>query len=432
MNNLFFLIGKYITGFPNYALMPIIITVLALVLGATFKKAFRSGILVGVGFIGIGMATAVFFGEVTPVSQNIVKNLGFGKEIIDVGWPVAAAIGFSSQVGAAVFVIGILVTSAMLVTKLTKTLDVDIWNYWHWAFAGGIVASVTGSFWWGALAAAVYAVITLLLGDHTAPMFQQYYGWPGISMPHGGGMAMYLVQMPIVKLLDLLGWKNKEPKKETYLKQVRKNVGVFGDPTMVGLMVGAGLGILSQINSGNDSYTALVAVTKVGMNAAAVMYIIPKMVAILMEGLIPVSEQAHSFLEKRFAGSDRKFYIGMDTALLLGDEMVLTLGIVMIPITIAVGLLIPWNKIMPFGILTALPFYTVVLPPLTNGNFWKSIAVCTIFMIIIFTFGTFMAADVTKAAVSSGYVLPAGVSTIGVDGNIINFTLWGIAKLFTH
>ena len=164
MSNALLSIGKYITGFPNYALMPLIICLIALILGADFKKAFRSGILVGIGFIGIGMATAVFFSEVTPVAQNIVKNLGFGKEIVDVGWPVAAAIGFSSSVGSAVFVIGILVTLIMLVTGLTKTLDVDVWNYWHWAFAGGIVASITGNFWWGALAAAIYADYYLYIG----------------------------------------------------------------------------------------------------------------------------------------------------------------------------------------------------------------------------------------------------------------------------
>lgn len=424
-------LGGYITGFPNYALMPIIITILGLVLGATFKKAFRSGILVGIGFIGIGMATAVFFSEVTPVAQNIVNNLGFGKEIVDVGWPVAAAIGFSTQVGAAVFVVGILVNLIMLVTKLTKTVDVDIWNYWHWAFAGGLVASVTGNFWFGILAAAVYAVFTLLMGDYTAPVFQKYYGWPDISISHGGAMAMYVLQAPILKLFTLLGWKDKENiQSRTDLEQVRKNVGVFGDPTMVGLMVGLGLGLLAQINSGNAFYPALVSIVKVGMNAAAVMFIIPKMVAILMEGLIPVSEQARIFLENRFKGSDRKFYIGMDSALLLGDEMVLTLGIVMIPITIAVGMLMPWNKIMPFGILPALPYYTVIAPPLTKGNFWKSVAMLTVYVGIIFTLGTMMAPDVTAAAVGAGYELPAGTTTVGIDGQAVNFTMWAIAKLF--
>ena len=86
-------IGKafgFITGFPSYAMMPIIIALLALALGAELKKAVRSGIIVGIGFIGIGMATTVLFNEVTPVAKDIVTNLGFSKEIVDVGWPVSA------------------------------------------------------------------------------------------------------------------------------------------------------------------------------------------------------------------------------------------------------------------------------------------------------------------------------------------------------
>lgn len=257
-------------------------------------------------------------------------------------------------------------------------------------------------------------------------MFQKYYGWPDISISHAGGMAIWLLQYPLSKLFEGLGWKDAE--KESDLQKMREDVGIFGDPMMVGLMVGLALGVLSQVGSGVRFYDGLVATIKVGMNAAAIMFIFPKMVAILMEGLIPVSDQARVFLEKRFKNSKRKFYIGMDTALLLGDDMVLTLGIVMIPITIAVGLLMPWNRIMPFGILTSLPYYMVILPPLTNRNFWKSVVIATIHISLSLTFGTFMAPDVTTAALESGYVLPEGASIVGLDGNIINFSLWALAK----
>jgi PTS system galactitol-specific IIC component len=199
---------------------------------------------------------------------------------------------------------------------------------------------------------------------------------------------------------------------------------------MVGLMVGLGLGILAQINSGKEFYAALVDVVKVGMNSAAVMFIIPKMVAILMEGLIPVSEQARLFLEKRFAGSDRKFYIGMDSALLLGDEMVLTLGIVLVPITIALAMIMPWNRMMPFGILPSLPYYMVSLPPLTKGNFWKAVAVATCGLSLTLTMGSIYAPAVTAAATGAGYALPEGTSLVSGGANIITFTMFLIASLF--
>ena len=180
------------------------------------------------------MATSVFLGEVTPVSKNIVTNLGFGKKS-GCSWPVAAAIAFASRIGSVIFIIGLLVNLIMLVLKLTKTVDVDIWNYWGWAFAGGIVASVTNSFWLGCTAAAIYAVITLLLADHTAPMFQKYYGWPDISISHAGGMAIWLLQYPLSKTVRGSGMKDAE--KESDLQKMREDVGIFGDPMMVGLMV---------------------------------------------------------------------------------------------------------------------------------------------------------------------------------------------------
>ena len=33
----------------------------------------------------------------------------------------------------------------MLLTNTTQTVDVDIWDYWHFAFTGALVAIVTNS-----------------------------------------------------------------------------------------------------------------------------------------------------------------------------------------------------------------------------------------------------------------------------------------------
>lgn len=48
----------------------------------------------------------------------------------------------------------------------------------------------------------------------------------------------------------------------------------------------------------------------------AVMVLMPRMVKILMEGLMPVSESARTWLNKRFG--DREIYIGLDAAVALG------------------------------------------------------------------------------------------------------------------
>ncbi len=53
-------------------------------------------------------------------------------------------------------------------------------------------------------------------------------------------------------------------------------------------------------------------IINLGMSMAAVMVLMPRMVKILMEGLMPVSESARTWLNKRFG--EREIYIGLDAA----------------------------------------------------------------------------------------------------------------------
>ena len=53
----------------------------------------------------------------------------------------------------------ILVNVVMLLTKLTKTVNIDVWNIWHMAFTGDIAYTVTGNFGVGILGVVVHAAI---------------------------------------------------------------------------------------------------------------------------------------------------------------------------------------------------------------------------------------------------------------------------------
>lgn len=60
----------------------------------------------------------------------------------------------------------------MLLTNTTQTVDVDIWDYWHFAFTGALAAIVpihNDTLWLGIVAAVVNMVIIMVLGDVTAP-----------------------------------------------------------------------------------------------------------------------------------------------------------------------------------------------------------------------------------------------------------------------
>lgn len=73
----------------------------------------------------------------------------------------------------------------MLVTRLTKTMNVDIYNYWHYAITGTVVQLMTGSLIYGVLGAICHAALSLKMADWTAKRVQNIVGLEGISIPQG-------------------------------------------------------------------------------------------------------------------------------------------------------------------------------------------------------------------------------------------------------
>ncbi|WP_457831140.1 PTS transporter subunit IIC, partial [Staphylococcus aureus] len=60
-----------------------------------------------------------------PAAQAMVKNLGVSLNVIDVGWPATSSIAWASSVAAFIIPLGIIVNVVLLVTKVTKTMNVD-------------------------------------------------------------------------------------------------------------------------------------------------------------------------------------------------------------------------------------------------------------------------------------------------------------------
>ena len=63
-------------------------------------------------------------------------------------------------------------------------MDIDLWNYWHFIFAGGLVMYLTNSPVLGIIASCITIVIILKLADYTQPYLENFFGMPGISLPH--------------------------------------------------------------------------------------------------------------------------------------------------------------------------------------------------------------------------------------------------------
>ncbi|HBC4719031.1 TPA: zinc-binding dehydrogenase [Staphylococcus aureus] len=132
----------FVRGFLDLGatvILPVVIFLLGLFFRQKIGAAFRSGLTIGVAFVGIFLVIDLLVKNLGPAAQAMVKNLGVSLNVIDVGWPATSSIAWASSVAAFIIPLGIIVNVVLLVTKVTKTMNVDIWNFWHYTFTAAMV-----------------------------------------------------------------------------------------------------------------------------------------------------------------------------------------------------------------------------------------------------------------------------------------------------
>jgi len=388
--------------------LPIIIFIVALILGAKPGKALRAGITIGIAFVGINLVIGLMWSALSGAAQAMVTNWNIQRDVVDVGWPSAAAIAFGTDVGLWVIPITIIVNLLLLLLRVTKTLNIDIWNYWHFAFLGSMVFVATNNLAYGLVTAAIASALALFLGDWTAKAVQSFYNLPGISIPHlttAPGVPFAIVTNWIIdRIPGVRDWK-ADP------ETIQKRFGVFGEPVILGLVIGLVIGILGFYNAEN----AVVKILQTGINLAAVMLLLPRMVQILMEGLIPVSEAARDFMQRRATG--REIYIGLDSAILIGHPAAISSSLLLVPIAILLSIILPGNRVLLFADLAIIPFVVALFAPLMKGNIFRMIVAGILELGIGFYIATAMADFFTGAAINAGFAMPEGASLITSIGD---------------
>ncbi|UQD51957.1 PTS galactitol transporter subunit IIC [Bacillus methanolicus] len=401
-------------------ILPIAIFILGLLFGQKPGKAFRAGLTIGVAFVGIFMVVDLLVSNLGPAAKGMVERFGIHLHVIDVGWPAAASISWASPIAAFMIPLGLLVNVIMLLTKTTKTMNVDIWNFWHFTFMGAIVYALSGSIIQGLIAALLFQIVCLKIADWTAPMLENYFGLPGISVATGSTVSYAVLGIPLVKLVQKIPFiKNLNADPET----IQKRFGIFGEPIFMGLILGSVLGLLAGYPAGK--------IIKIGMSMAAVMVLMPRMVKILMEGLMPISESARELLQKKFGA--KNIYIGLDAAVAIGHPAVISTALILVPITVVIAVILPGNNVLPFGDLATIPFIVAFIVGASRGNIVHSVIVGTILIALSLYMATDLADLHTQMAIDAKFKMPEGaskISSIDQGGNLINYVIYRIFALF--
>lgn len=377
---------SYIISLGASVMMPIIFTVIGLCIGMKFGQALKSGLYVGVGFVGLGVVTALLTTNFNDPLKAICDLYHLQLNVFDMGWPAAASVAYNTAVGALIIPICLGINVLMLLTKTTSTLNIDLWNYWHYAFIGAVAYFVMGeSLAWGYFAAIVCYIITLVLADITATKFQKYYDLDGISIPQPFCQSFMPFAVVINKALDKIpGFSRLDVDAEG----LKRKFGVFGEPLLLGVIVGILIGVAAHFD--------VKMVLTLGVTMGAVMELIPRITKLFIDGLKPISVKAQEMVDKRLHG--RKVHIGMSPALVIGHPTTLVVSILLIPTVLVVSVILPGNQFLPLASLAGMFYLFPIVLPYTKGNVVKTFIIGLVALIFGLYFVTDMAPDFTLAA----------------------------------
>ena len=385
---------SYIIGLGAAVMMPVIFTILGVCIGIKFSKALKSGLCVGVGFVGLGVITGLLVDSMTPALNSMVEIYGLQLKVFDMGWPAAASVAYNTSVGAFIIPVCLGVNLVLLLLGCTRTVNIDLWNYWHFAFIGAVVYFMTGSIAWGFFAAIICYIITLVLADLTAKRFQSFYsGMEGISIPQPFVQGFMPFAIIINKVLDYIPGINKM---DIDAEGMKKKFGLLGDPLFLGIIVGCAIGCLACKDT-NEMVDKIPSILGLGIKMGAVMELIPRITSLFIEGLKPISEATRELIAKKF-GEKKEFYIGMSPALVIGHPTTLVASILLIPVTLVLAVVLPGNMFLPLASLAGMFYVFVMVLPFTNGNVVRSFIVGLVVLAIGLYFVTWMAPDFTMAA----------------------------------
>lgn len=386
---------NWFIGLGPIAILTIMMFLVAIIFRTPWRKALVGALLIGIGLQGLFLVVDLIVGNLEPAMGGFAERFGWTSTIVDVGWGVAAlAFGWP---GVAATYIGILVLNViMALLRVTKTLWTDIWGMWHGQTLGAVIWALTDNLWIGVGAAVVYMALGSVFADWTKKAYQKFLKIPGVSFPAGPTVHVALMAIPVFWVLDRIPFvKDIEADVET----IREKFGVFGEPAVIGLIIGLVLGLLAGYNVSQMIQLAVI--------VSALMVLLPRMVSIISEGLVPVTTEIVDFLRSRFSKGEEveKEYeygeepvsVSVDVAVQVGPPSVITASIIAFPLMVLLGVILPGNQVLMVTSLASVPYYLGAIMPWARGNVVKSIIGLLVIAIPIFYTSTHLAPVYTDA-----------------------------------
>ena len=379
---------NYILGLGSAIFVPLIILILGLVAGMKFKKAFMSAITLGIAFTGMSMVIGFMSNAVSPASEALAKNTGINLPALDLGWTGAASITWSWSYAFVFFAVVLGVNFVMLLLNWTKTLNVDMWNVWGKALTAYLLYFISGSLLAGFATAIAQVILELKMGDMFQRHIEDLTGIPLVTVTHLMNISAVLL-LPINVIMDKIPFFNKRAD----TKALKKKIGVFSENSVMGFIIGLGLGLAAAYGVSGSLNLAI--------QIATAMALFPMISKMFMQSLSPLADAMSEMMKKRF--KDREVYIGLDWPVLAGRSEIWVTAILLVPVFIGYAIILPGNAVLPLaGIIN----YSIAVGGLllTGGNLVRMLIMGVISMPIYLYAATYLTPILTGLADKTGAV----------------------------
>ncbi|HDQ1152206.1 TPA: PTS galactitol transporter subunit IIC [Escherichia coli] len=351
---------RYIFDLGPTVMLPIVIIIFSKILGMKAGDCFKAGLHIGIGFVGIGLVIGLMLDSIGPAAKAMAENFDLNLHVVDVGWPGSSPMTWASQIALVAIPIAILVNVAMLLTRMTRVVNVDIWNIWHMTFTGALLHLATGSWMIGMAGVVIHAAFVYKLGDWFARDTRNFFELEGIAIPHGTSAYMGPIAVLVDAIIEKIPGVNRI---KFSADDIQRKFGPFGEPVTVGFVMGLIIGILA------------------GYDVKGVLQLAVKTAAV-------------------------------------------SASLIFIPLTILIAVCVPGNQVLPFGDLATIGFFVAMAVAVHRGNLFRTLISGVIIMSITLWIATQTIGLHTQLAANAGALKAGGmVASMDQGGSPITWLL---------
>lgn len=385
--------------------IPVVLFIICLLVKVRPMTALKTSFSVGFCMVGMTVLIGRFGQLLTDLAAILVEHNGFVVQVADAGRRVALTITSASDISIYIMPLALFINLVMLLTRSTRTINIDLWSFWLFAFTGAMVQSLTGNMAYGIVAAGVTVVFTLVVADSSVKGVEKCCAMHGVSFtnavtsayaPIAGGVCFAIDHIPLKGRKDIsFGW-------------LQKRVGYFGDPVLIGTVGVAALGLFN----GMGVVQALQTAVQVG----AYIFIVPKIMLLMGDSLKPLALGLDSVSREKFK-LHGNLTIGLSSVNGLGNPTAMLLSVIMVPVTIWIASWLPNNRFIPSLDFYMLPYMLIIVVAICRGGILRSSISCVISAVVMIYSSSALSGLFTQAAIAAD---PAvyGAAEVGLISNM--------------